>query len=316
MIYHIAERDNDFTLRDFVKVFAPELTRRFQTINTHQLATATKMPVGTYLFTDMERQNPLQIELQAQVFAQLEAAGSCRLLNEPGATLDRLQLINTLFDKGFNSYRAFPALGPPTDLRFPVFIRVARDHGGSHTPLLSDWDEYEEAVCRLSLASRDLNQMIVVEFADPSGEDGIYAKYCAFRVGEQIIPRAVYFGREWMQKDQDHQVEFRSKLKQDYVHDNPHEQHIRTVFELAKVDYGRMDYGICNGKIEVWEINSNPKYVSEDGRGYSEEEQEMQNLAFRRVANALEKLDTGIGGSVPIQVTWRSPRTVMPTART
>lgn len=316
MIYHIAERDNDFTLRDFVRAFAPELVRRFQTINTHQLAMATKMPVGTYLFTDLERQSPLQINLQSQVHAQLKAAGNCQLLNEPGRSLGRMGLIQALFERGLNSYRSFPALDPPADLRFPVFIRIARDHGGSHTPLLSDWEEYEEAVCRLSLASRDLEQMIVTEFADPSGEDGVYAKYCAFRVGEHIIPRAVYFGKDWLQKDKDYQVEFRLKQKLEYVNENPHERHIRDVFELAGIEYGRMDYGICDGKIEVWEINTNPKYVSEADRGYSTDEQEIQDLAFSRVANALRELDFESSGSVPVQVKWQSPARALLASRT
>jgi hypothetical protein len=42
-----------------------------------------------------------------------------------------------------------------------------------------------------------------------------------------------------------------------YLHDNPHERELRQVCELARIDYGRIDYAVVDGRIQVWEINSN-----------------------------------------------------------
>ena len=39
---------------------------------------------------------------------------------------------------------------------------------------------------------------------------------------------------------------------------NPHEAELRAIFKLARIDYGRIDYGIKDGQIQVWEINTNP----------------------------------------------------------
>ena len=95
MIYHVAEIDNDFTLRSFVRNWARDLVRHVQTIQVHQLAMATRMPVGTYIFSDIERETPLQLELQAQVFEQLAAYGPpMRVLNHPTKVLRRLALLN------------------------------------------------------------------------------------------------------------------------------------------------------------------------------------------------------------------------------
>lgn len=44
----------------------------------------------------------------------------------------------------------------------------------------------------------------------------------------------------------------------DYVEKNPHEGRLREVFRLARIDYGRMDYGMLDGQVQVWEINTNP----------------------------------------------------------
>ena len=43
-----------------------------------------------------------------------------------------------------------------------------------------------------------------------------------------------------------------------YCETNPHEAWIREIFRLARIDYGRIDYGMLDGKPQVWEINTNP----------------------------------------------------------
>jgi hypothetical protein len=44
----------------------------------------------------------------------------------------------------------------------------------------------------------------------------------------------------------------------EFFNTNPHEAWIREMFAIAHIDYGRIDYGILNGKPQVWEINTNP----------------------------------------------------------
>jgi hypothetical protein len=45
--------------------------------------------------------------------------------------------------------------------------------------------------------------LLVVEFCDTSGPDGIYRKYSAFRVGSVILPRHLMFSRHWKIKKPD-----------------------------------------------------------------------------------------------------------------
>jgi hypothetical protein len=53
-----------------------------------------------------------------------------------------------------------------------------------------------------------------------------------------------------------------TREEMDFVQSNPHERQIREIFALARIDYGRIDYSFKNGRIQVWEINTNPGLVS------------------------------------------------------
>ena len=39
---------------------------------------------------------------------------------------------------------------------------------------------------------------------------------------------------------------------------DPHAASMARIFELAKIDFGRIDYGLLDGEVQVWEINTNP----------------------------------------------------------
>jgi hypothetical protein len=48
----------------------------------------------------------------------------------------------------------------------------------------------------------------------------------------------------------------------EYLQAHPHEAELRKIFDLANIEYGRIDYSLLNGKIQVWEINTNPNITS------------------------------------------------------
>ena len=69
----------------------------------------------------------------------------------------------------------------------------------------------------------------------------------------------VMAGRTWLVKGSTRVVNDRTREEQRrYVADNPHQQQIRDVFAAAHIEYGRIDYGIANGRLRVYEINTNP----------------------------------------------------------
>jgi hypothetical protein len=43
------------------------------------------------------------------------------------------------------------------------------------------------------------------------------------------------------------------------MRENPYGQAMRRVFELAGVEYGRVDFGLVSGRPSVYEVNTNPQ---------------------------------------------------------
>src|SRR5262249_37550000 len=46
--------------------------------------------------------------------------------------------------------------------------------------------------------------------------------------------------------------------QQEYLEANPHRSWLAGLFQLAGIDYGRIDYSLLAGKPQIWEINTHP----------------------------------------------------------
>ena len=50
-----------------------------------------------------------------------------------------------------------------------------------------------------------------------------------------------------------------------YLSQNPHRPQLERIFRSADIDYGRIDYSLLQGRIQVWEINLNPTVLPAAG---------------------------------------------------
>ncbi|HEX7025452.1 MAG TPA: hypothetical protein VF187_11595, partial [Gemmatimonadales bacterium] len=76
---------------------------------------------------------------------------------------------------------------------------------------------------------------------------------------ERIVPAHLLSGKNWMLKWEESEHGERAMQEHlDYVLGNPHQAWLRRVFDLAGVEYGRIDYGMRGDTLQVWEINTNP----------------------------------------------------------
>jgi hypothetical protein len=66
-------------------------------------------------------------------------------------------------------------------------------------------------------------------------------------------------GEDWMLK---YEVEEASpeivSEEIEYVRTNPHRERLERIFDVAGVEYGRIDYSLAQDRIQTWEINLNP----------------------------------------------------------
>ena len=69
----------------------------------------------------------------------------------------------------------------------------------------------------------------------------------------------------------------------DWAQANPHAAEVAAVFRHAGIGWGRIDYGLHRGRIQVFEINTNPDFGSR--RSWSNAERRERYLVPVQLAN-------------------------------
>ena len=258
---------------------------------------------GAYIFADIDRLSDDDRRRAQDAWQTLRRLPEpCVLLNEPAACLRRYDLLATLHARGSNTFRAHHLDAPPAAIRFPVFLRVESDHAGNRTGLLSTPEELASTIAGLRAQGTRLDGWLIVEFSDTADEQGIFRKYSAFRVGERIIPSHMFIGRDWCLK---HRKALSTEPQEEwaYVAGNPHRDRLLEIFQLARIDYGRIDYTPFQGRLHVWEINTNPVLPWEQHR---EEAGRLRvNTYFaQQLAAAWRALDRSVGVHRAYPTAW------------
>lgn len=291
MIYYLVNARHAYTIAEYLKHWAAGLAPRVQIVPYAALPANRDLPVGAYVFSDLERMDEHQRALVAGVADQLAGTTpASRIVNHPARALGRVALIDARHASGDNGYRCFPATTRGEPWGYPVFVRRAREHSGSRSQLLRERAAVDRAIAAELLAGVPIDDLIVVEFMDTADEHGIYRKYSAFRVGDRILPRHVLFSRRWMLRDADMMEPEQRAQVFAYCRDNPHERELLAIFDAAGIDYGRIDYALKDGRIQVWEINTNPQIVKPPEK-YPEDTLPFHRAFADRFAEAFATFD-------------------------
>jgi len=289
-----------------------------QPISYGDLAELRGIPAGASIIAAVDQLSPLHREAMNQIWEQLDGAGH-RLLNHPTRSLQRYALLRKLYEAGRNQFQVFRANESRKVERFPVFLREADNHTGSLTPLLDSRIALEQALVGLQARGYQPDKLLIVEFCDARDSDGLVRKYAAFRVGDHILPKSFMIGDQWMLKEEtvlpDSKVDERRVWEgQNYIRTNPHEAWIRETFDLAQIEYGRIDYGCHDGKLQVWEINTDPtigrpprkRRVDRDlYRSIRKTGQDLFHQQFRSALRGLDSAETVAELAVDLSPTLR-----------
>ena len=293
MIYYLVTQRHRYTMGSYLDHWARSSSTRFQIVAYDTLASCTELCAGTYIFSDLERLFPIENELCLLLWNQLrQEEGAVRLLNHAGSVMRRYKLLRTLHAGGQNFFAAYRISDMGVPMRFPVFVRQENEHEGSLTPLLNNTQDLDRALVELFCRGFGAQELLIVEFCNTVSQDGIFRKYSAFRIGDQILPRRLIFNLGWMAKNNSECLinERHAREEQTYIETNPHEGWLRTVFAAANIEYGRIDYSFCDGRPQVWEINTNPTIFLPPDR-YHPLHVPAQRLFSVKVGAAFEALD-------------------------
>ncbi len=299
MIYYLAASGHTYTMQTFLDHWERKLTSRIQILTYDEALRAETLPVGTYIFADLERLLPSERTIASIVWDQLHAAGS-HMLNHPVRSWLRFDLLTGLHKEGRNSFRAVRANDRKTPLTFPVFIRDESEHGGSVSDLLTTRHQVDQALAGAVVRGHQLGHLLVVEYCDTANGGGVYRKYAAFNIGGRIVPGHVDCSKQWVVKDTDLVDPETLSLEREYLESNPHRDWVEEMFALAHVDYGRIDYSLLGDVPQVWEINTNPILILEPSR-YTESHMPTKHFLAGTLTPALEALDT-VEGSATVKI--------------
>ena len=310
MIHFIVPGAGTFTLDEYFSREPPELVARFHVLRYEELPAMARFARGTYVLAGLDQLAPGMLRLVAHLHARLSASDEIRILNDPARWRGRYHLLRVLHAEGRNDFQAYRITEDLRGMRYPVFLRGERSHGGNLSPLANSPGELEEAVGRALVQGHPRDDLLAVEFNSTVDPDGLYRKYAAFRVGNRIMARSLYHSRKWMVKFSESEYTAPLVLEERaYVRDNPHADQLAEIFDLARIDYGQIDYSLKAGRIQTWEINVHPTIGRGTGLGGGPGPQELRPIRsatreyfFDRFREAWAAVDMESGELTPVEV--------------
>ncbi|MCC7275101.1 MAG: hypothetical protein IT561_20710 [Alphaproteobacteria bacterium] len=290
MIVYLATAAHDYPMGDFLAGPGAALAGRVRTMHYEEVLTRDpdRLPLGTWIFADLERLGWQGAMLAARLWRRLAERG-CRLLNHPTRALRRYEMLRLLHDKGINDFDVYRLTDQRPPRRYPVFLRRDDNHSGPVSALCGDAEALFTAVAGLRRRAWPRQRMIVVEFSDTRGADGLYRKFGAFHVAGSVVAGHMDTSRAWAVKDIDIVDPAETAAELRFLDENPWADAIIDVFRLARLDYGRIDFSVRDGRMIVWEINTNPLIASP--ASLRPDRAAVAARVFPRLAAALAALD-------------------------
>ena len=279
----------------FLASWGRALTERVQVFAYEALAMpGAKFPIrdGLYVFASLDRglgsrhppsaRRAMASALHAQLVDKL---GPQKVLNHPLHSLGRHDLLKALQLRGINNFCVWRVGERPGPHRFPVFVR---DNIGSETvePALLGSGAY---AAETPAPGKD---RLAIEFCDTADADGVYRKYGALVIGNEIVPRHVFFSRRWFVKGPDLSGPGQLAEELAYLESDAHAETLREVCRTANIGYGRIDYALLDGRPQIWEINHSPELVYANPDFASDPRAPVHRRFAERFSAALDRLES------------------------
>jgi hypothetical protein len=295
MIRFLHSRGHSYT---FKKVRRSSEAPPITLMNYDRLLRARWLRRGTYVFTDVDRLSSWDLELASQAYLQLKNTG-VSVLNNPATVKTRYPLLRALRTAGLNDFNVYRVAELNDAVRFPVFLRKIYGHREPLSDLLQTRGQLDEAIATAANAGTPVENLLVVEFAAEPVREGLYRKLAAFRIGDAIVPHSSVHDTNWLVKYGKLGIAgdelYREELE--FLQTNPFAEHLKKVFELANIEYGRADFGFYKGRIQVYEINTNP-YVAPGEPHPSPVRGQSMRVGWEKYLAALRAIDSGGGWPV------------------
>ncbi len=279
----------------------PTLPVRVALATYPELVPARAIPRATYVFTDMDRLSLAHLQVAAYLYRRLRRAG-LRVLNDPARVATRFGLLRRLYLAGINGFNAYRVEERVRPERWPVFLRTEGTHLGPVTPLIHDWDLLQRSIDDCIAKGLPMAALLIVEFAGEPYRPGLYRKFSSFRMGSAGFAHTCVDDSEWIAKTGRSDITPPELYDEEQcvVRDDPYGPVVAPAFEIAGLEYGRADFSLVGGKVQIYEINSNPEIVFADDHP-SAVRQQTYRIFREHYLDALAEIDTP-GDTAPVPV--------------
>ena len=233
-----------------------------QLVSYDALFAAKGVRASTCIFTDLDRLGFWELELAARIYRILSDAG-LRVLNNPAVACKRFSLLRRLKLAGLNSFSVWRVGEGEQPDRYPVFLRTQSAHRGVLSDLINDKETLDAEIDRYTRLGYPASDLMVVEYCAQPSDSGIFRKLAAYRVGDRIVPTLSAHERHWVSKYGTEGIAGQALYDEEYriMQENPCADVLMQAFEVGNIEFGRVDFGLVDGKVEVYEINTNPTVV-------------------------------------------------------
>lgn len=251
------------------------------------------VPATSLIFTDFDLLSSFEMDVAGCIAATARMQSpQLRVLNDPVQVKERFALLHALNRQGISPVRVTRLETGDMPEKFPVFIRL--EDGSLHpdTGLLKNKDTFSSGLSELKGRGKTLKRRIAVSFENQADSDGFFRKYGAFRIGNHIVPQHILRSKDWMVKSNRAPVS-KAFVEEElaFVQNNPFHDELMKIFEIANIQFGRVDFTITDGRIAVFEINTNPHFPRFTG-GNPAREARRQGI-LEKLAQAFEEIDAG-----------------------
>jgi len=268
-------------------------------VTSYEEALARVPPApATYVFTDVDRLPAWAVQAAARLFRTLRDRGD-RVLNDPARLLSRYGLLRRLHSDGINQFNAYRFEEGVLPSRWPVFLRGEGDHSGALTGLLPDRDALSGAISECVSAGYPISNLLIVEYAGEEVRPGLFRKMSVFKVGKRLLGYWSVHEGNWQVKAGSPGIAPEEMHEEEYqlVANDGFADVMAPIFDIAGVDYGRLDFGLLGGRPQVFEINTNPNVHLNNRDHPSPRRADTYRLFRSKYVAALQALDRQSSGA-------------------
>jgi hypothetical protein len=248
---------------------------------------------ATYIFTDLDRVPLWALRDLSKLYRDLRSRGY-RVLNDPARSLGRFGLLRGLNRAGINGFDCYRLDSLERPAKWPVFLRLEGDHTQPVSGLLQNDGELDAAIQAALDEGLPRSAMLIIEYAAEPVRPGLFRKLSVFRIGDRLFGATCVHDDQWVVKYGKPAIAPPELYDEEYefVAGNPFGEVMDRVFDLAGVDYGRADFGLVDGRPQIYEINGNPDLKLRPEPSPAPRRNQSMELFRSNYLDALGSIDT------------------------